>query len=858
MSNTDKDKDNYAYDETIGKLVNILSKHHINIRSKLDSLSATKDSKILLSIITSLEEVEKQINKLIDDTNTTKMPELSDIAKKINVQLDNYKDEIDKTMNNLSDKNNLTPESFNKILSELTEFSNDFKRIVDAVKLLKPDFNNKVAPSNNPFVEVKSASLLETMKVAVIGLTFQDYILFFIGIAIVIIISLGLTLKYDKNMSSSASYKTILSISCFTFAVVIIGYLYYLNNIIKNTTTFTDKLKALRNSNIVYLMLMLAGIFIFYTLELQSVMRKHQEKTMILTAVISSLYFMYVIRYDYNNMTTELFKTLGGAFLIALFTYNPFNITPKLSGVNVSFIMLAIIFFITMILYYNNIYTDSSIFTFPNIKSGFKNIFFIIFSTIVSLGVILLIFASFGAFNTHSEKSGTYLLNIAIIVGMLSILYNVIDSSGILKNHPAFRLIVACVLYIPCLITNVLEMLLKEYYQTTNFTMVLIVIEIILILISIYYPQFMALFYTSDDGMLLINNPVDLSTKQIVSYYETLSGNNIVDLIKNPNITKIIVGNDVQVKQDSSNQILNKINTGSKDEYFECKITKIHKVKRRDLYDICYEDDKTYQYNVLRSEIKPDDIQLTLGLAVKATKKWLVGTIDKINFNGSYVVKYKTDLPQTEIDAATKNGIHMILVKKDINPEDIMLINEINPDKNAYRFALSFWVFINSLPPNTNENYNKYTSLLNYTNNPNVMYNPSTHDFIVSVNQNVETPESSNTDININNDKNKELYNIIYSNKNMPLQKWNNIVINYDSGIMDIFFNGDLVQSSNKILPNIKYRELTVGTDKGIKAGLCNLVYFKEPMNIITINNLYNITKTKKTPSVPDKNLFSL
>ena len=34
------------------------------------------------------------------------------------------------------------------------------------------------------------------------------------------------------------------------------------------------------------------------------------------------------------------------------------------------------------------------------------------------------------------------------------------------------------------------------------------------------------------------------------------------------------------------------------------------------------------------------------------------------------------------------------------------------------------------MPPNTNASYNKYTSLLNYSNNPNVMYNPSKNDFI--------------------------------------------------------------------------------------------------------------------------------
>ena len=158
------------------------------------------------------------------------------------------------------------------------------------------------------------------------------------------------------------------------------------------------------------------------------------------------------------------------------------------------------------------------------------------------------------------------------------------------------------------------------------------------------------------------------------------------------------------------------------------------------------------------------------------------------------------------------------------------------------------------MPPNTNASYNKYTSLLNYSNNPNVMYNPSKNDFIISVNQNIESPDPSS---DINSDTNGEIYNVIYSNKNMPLQKWNNIVINYDSGIMDIFLNGELVQSSNKIVPNINYHELKVGSNNGIKAGLCNLVYFNKPLSIIDINNSYNVTKTKGTPKVPDGSLFS-
>lgn len=846
--------DTYAYDETIGKLEAILKNHRANIQSKLVNLNTTKDSNVLSSIITSFGEAEKQINQLINDINATKMPQLSEIVKKINVeienyktqlenyktQFDNYKNEFDKTMNNLTDKKNLTPDSFNKILSELKtyirDFSTDFKKITDDVKLLKREFKNKVAPENNPYVEVKTASFFETLKSSTPTINFQNCILFFIGIAIVIIVALSLTLKYDKNISSSSKSKTIMALSCFVFVVIVIGYIYYLNNVIGNTTEINaEKLLALRNTNIVYLMILLASLFVFYAGGYQNLMRDYPEKTMITTSIMGFLYLMYARRYNYQNISSEFFKVLGGLLMIALFTYNPYNIMPKLSGVNVAFIMMAIIFFIVMITYYNDIYTDANIFTFLNVNDGLKKFFLIIFSIIISIGVIVVILSSFNAFDNHTTTSGNYLLNVAIVVGMLGVLYKVLDSTGFLQKHPVARLVVACALYIPCLFTNILETILKEYYQTTNFTVVLLAIETVLIVISIYYPKILALLYTSDGGMIVVNEPTDLSKQHIVSYYETLSGNNIVDLIKNPNLPDIKVGNEVQVKQKG-------------DSFYKGVIKKIHKDKQRDLYDICYIDDKTYQYNVPKSEIKTSG-KLTLGIDVDVTKRWLAGTILNTNFDGSFNIKYKTDLTEEQ-----KRALEITMVEKNVDPKNIMMVNEINPDKKAYRFALSFWVFINSMPPNTNENYNKYTSLLNYSNNPNVLYNPSANDFIVSVNQNIESPNPS---ANINNDSNQDVYNIIYSNKNMPLQKWNNIVINYDSGTMDIFLNGVLVQSSNNIVPNVTYHELTIGSDKGIKAGLCNLVYFREPVNIITINNLYNMSKSRDPPNVPDKNLFS-
>jgi hypothetical protein len=171
-------------------------------------------------------------------------------------------------------------------------------------------------------------------------------------------------------------------------------------------------------------------------------------------------------------------------------------------------------------------------------------------------------------------------------------------------------------------------------------------------------------------------------------------------------------------------------------------------------------------------------------------------------------------------------------------------------DNIDYQYAISFWTFIDAAPPSTSAAYNKYTSLLNFGYKPNVMYNAEKNTLIVITQQKFINRTESNELLDLD-DKNKR---IIYKNTNFLLQKWNNIIINYSGGTMDIFLNGELVSSAPNIIPYSTLDNLTIGEDNGIKGGICNVIYYKKALDSMTIKKLYSQSKGLDPPVISNNN----
>lgn len=159
-----------------------------------------------------------------------------------------------------------------------------------------------------------------------------------------------------------------------------------------------------------------------------------------------------------------------------------------------------------------------------------------------------------------------------------------------------------------------------------------------------------------------------------------------------------------------------------------------------------------------------------------------------------------------------------------------------------YTYGLSFWTYIDSVGPNTNASYSKYTSILNYGQKPNILYKASTNTLLVTFNA------GADQDLEELNESNDHQGIIVYKNDKFLLQRWNHFVINYNGSNIDIFLNGELVKANIKATPSMKLDSLVTGTESGIHGGLCNLVYYRKPLTINQIYYTYNMLKDNKPP----------
>ena len=177
--------------------------------------------------------------------------------------------------------------------------------------------------------------------------------------------------------------------------------------------------------------------------------------------------------------------------------------------------------------------------------------------------------------------------------------------------------------------------------------------------------------------------------------------------------------------------------------------------------------------------------------------------------------------------------------QKGIDTSEIVYNNE-ERSRYDHNYAMSFWYYINPMNENTSATYSKDALMINFANRPRIEYNHSENKIRLIMRSG---PGPMVTGNNIEEYTHTEI-----QLQNIPLQKWNHLVINYTSGTLDIFMDGALVESREGIKPLMQEGAILTGQEDGINGRISNVAYYNKPLSKLLIDFLYNSNKNTDTP----------
>jgi len=158
-------------------------------------------------------------------------------------------------------------------------------------------------------------------------------------------------------------------------------------------------------------------------------------------------------------------------------------------------------------------------------------------------------------------------------------------------------------------------------------------------------------------------------------------------------------------------------------------------------------------------------------------------------------------------------------------------------DDYNYNYGLSSWIFLMAQPPSFGVGYSKFTKVLDYAGNPTIWYNPEINTLKITINA-------------YKKDTGAPYGKTVFKTTDLPLQKWNNIVINVVGGTLDVFVNSKLVASTNNLIPYMINDTINIGDNPGISGAVANVTYFSRPISQQKISFYYNNLVNKDPPII--------
>lgn len=469
------------------------------------------------------------------------------------------------------------------------------------------------------------------------------------------------------------------------------------------------------------------------------------------------------------------------------------------------------------------------------------------------------------------------LIFLMIGLSLMVMLYKFLISSEIMKKFPVIKILLNLIFFIPCILFGIVEFLYNDFTNTPKVVYVLLLGQIMLISSYILIPLIVKNLF----GLVKIKK----NSSEINNLKKKISENNVSKKQEEINKLKNVVSE--KVSENMWNQIMGvklyndinrlhnylKKNTNIQENRFyvneivaENTKNEINKLKEEDLKKMKetinkeeWSENCNVNFNTCSTEVSNNandpTKDLSCNLANYSIYIHLVG--GKISKGMDELTKLKlkkkkvAEKDEKYFDTNTQLvGEPIYLDRKTETDKTFQNLEDcgsydfsgnfihsgVSDCNQSYNYGLSLWVNLHAQPPNKNANYNKYATIINYSNNPKISYNMKENKLKVEILRN-------------GNKGSKEMFSMFDKNV-LKMQKWNNIVINYNLGIVEIFVNSKLVVTNDVILPYIKSDKIEIGEKNGISGGICNVVYYPTKLTKTEINLLYNSLKLRNPPIV--------
>jgi hypothetical protein len=292
-----------------------------------------------------------------------------------------------------------------------------------------------------------------------------------------------------------------------------------------------------------------------------------------------AVYFLFILylflTFSYKTALNSTFGLTIGIFMAVIGLFYLFNsLTTTTTNVSTNYsglfwmLIIAIIIISIIVFSYGGLKTQSifwySMFIFcvlfiialtSNIIpiSQYANIQGVV-NNIIKLCIGTSVFAYIGYLLLTSGTGDfwTTIKNLIIIALLLAILYKFISETDFYQSSEYLRLIIDAILYIPCLITNLINNGVKLYNNSKfpsssslsslrmNTNMTYYILFVLICLIYVFYFMFypaIDLKNGTQGGSIVVINPMSLNTEGIVSNYADLNNINV----NNSNLTEIKV-----------------------------------------------------------------------------------------------------------------------------------------------------------------------------------------------------------------------------------------------------------------------------------------------------------------------------